>query len=108
VAIIALGLTCLGCLLLSLSQRRHYRRVFADESTYARRQRPLRWSGYAIVFLALWPCVLHSGVWIGLILWLSLVALAAFLQILLLTYRPRAAATSAAAGAALVALGLLL
>jgi hypothetical protein len=58
---IALGLTCLGCLLLSLSLRRHYRVVFADESGYARRLWPLRLSGYALVVLALWPCVREFG-----------------------------------------------
>lgn len=107
-ASIAFGLTCLGCLLLSLSLRRHYRQVFADESAFERRTWPLRWSGYGIVFLALWPCIRAAGLWIGLILWISMVALAAFLQIMLLTYRPRADAAFGAFGVALVAAGLLL
>jgi len=106
--IIAFGLTCLGCLLLSLSLRRHYRQVFADESTYERRVWALRWSGYALVSVAMWPCILAAGLWVGIILWLSMVALAAFLQIMLLTYRPRANAAFGVFGAALVAAGLLL
>lgn len=86
---IALGLTSLGCLLLSLSLRRHYRQVFSDDSAYEARRWPLRIAGYVCVLLAIWPCVVTSGVWIGLILWISVLALATFLQIMLLTYRPR-------------------
>ena len=107
-ASIAFGLTCLGCLLLSLSLRRHYRQVFTDESTYERRMWPLRWSGYVLVSLALWPSILESGLWVGIILWLSLVALAAFIQIMLLTYRPRADAMFGVFGVALIAAGWLL
>lgn len=111
-ASIALGLSCLGCLLLSLSQRRHYGRVFAgqamaDESAFARWRWPLRLTGYGLVLLALWPCIRLSGAGIGLCLWLSAIALAAFLQIMLLTYRPRRAAVLGCLGAALIALGLL-
>lgn len=107
-ASIAFGLTCLGCLLLSLSLRRHYRQVFADESAFERRMWPFRWSGYALVSLALWPCIADSGLWVGLILWLSMVALAAFAQIMLLTYRPRADTAFGVFGMALIAVGLLL
>lgn len=87
-ASIAFGLTCLGCLLLSLSLRRHYRQVFADESRYGQRLWPLRIAGYALVALALWPCIQLLGAPIGICLWLSILALAAFLVIMLLTYRP--------------------
>lgn len=104
----ALGLACLGCLLLSLSLRRHYRQVFADESAFGRRMWPLRWSGYALASLALWPCVLAAGLWVGIILWLSMVALAAFAQIMLLTYRPRADAAFGVFSVALIAVGILL
>lgn len=107
-ASIAFGLTCVGCLLLSLSLRRHYRQVFADDSHFDSRQVPLRIAGYACMTLALWPSVLASGLWIGLALWISLVALAAFLQIMLLTYRPQGSAIFGGFGIALVALGLLL
>jgi hypothetical protein len=85
---IALGLACLGWLLLSLSQRRNFRRVFAEESSFPQRQWPMRIAGYALVLLALWPCVLLLGAPIGICLWLSILALAAFLVIMLLTYRP--------------------
>jgi hypothetical protein len=105
---IALGLTCLGCLLLSLSLRRHYRQVFTDESAYPRRLWPLRLAGYGCMALALWPCAREFGIPIGICLWLSLAALAAFAQIMLLTYRPRSTTAFGAFGAALIALGLLL
>lgn len=107
-ASIAFGLTCLGCLLLSLSLRRHYRQVFADESAYAARKWPLRWAGYASLALALWPSVRESGLWIGVVLWLSLVALAAFLQIMLLTYRPHSSGVLGGFGVVLIAAGLML
>lgn len=106
-ASIATGLTVLGCILLSLSLRRHYRQVFADESAYARRLWFLRLGGYLLVALALWPCVAAFGAPIGLCLWLSIVALAAFAQIMLLTYRPRGVAVLGVAGALLVFAGLL-
>lgn len=107
-ASIAFGLTCLGCLLLSLSLRRHYRQAFADESNYPRRLWPMRIAGYTCVALALWPCARQFGLSIGLCLWLSVLALAAFLQIMLLTYRPHRVAVLGCFGAALIALGLLL
>lgn len=105
---IGLGLTFVGCVLLSLSQRRHYRRVFADESAYESRRVPLRAAGYAALAAALWPCILAFGAPIGICLWLSNVALAAFVQVMVLTYRPRATALSGALGAVLVAVGLVL
>jgi hypothetical protein len=107
-ASIGFGLACLGCLFLSLSLRRHYRQVFGDGSAYERRRWPLRAAGYGCVLLALWPCVRASGPWIGLTLWISLLALGAFLQIMLLTYRPRGSTVFGGLGVALVALGLLL
>lgn len=105
---IAIGLMCLGCLLLSLSLRRHYRQVFTDESRFAQRLWVLRIAGYTLVALALWPCVREFGAPIGICLWLSVLALAAFVQIMLLTYRPRATAVFGAFGMAMVAAGWLL
>ncbi len=107
-ASIAFGLACLGCLLLSLSLRRNYRRVFDDHDAYPLRAWPRRAAGYGCALLALCPCMRLSGLWMGLILWLSLFALAAFLQIMLLTYRPRSSAAFGCFGAALIAAGLLL
>jgi hypothetical protein len=83
---IALCLVFLGCFLLSLSLRRHYRQVFADESAYERRLWPMRIAGYGLTLLGLWPCIAQFGAPIGICLWISIFALAAFLQIMLLTY----------------------
>jgi hypothetical protein len=94
-------------LFLSLSLRRHYRQVFADDSAYVRRKWPLRVSGYICTLLALWPCVLEFRWAIGICVWLSILALAAFLQIMLLTYRPASTAVLGCLGVALIALGLL-
>ncbi len=105
---IALGLMCICCLLLSLSLRRHYRKVFTDEAAFVRRLWPMRLAGYGCVVLALWPCIQLFGAPIGICLWLSLLALAAFVQIMLLTYKPRAAAAFGAFGLAMIALGALL
>jgi hypothetical protein len=104
---IALGLLCLGCVLLSLSLRRHYREVLPDESRYADRKWPLRWAGYAALALALWPAMLAAGAWVGMVLWLSMLALAAMAQLLLLTYRPHAMPMMVALGIGFVAAGLL-
>jgi hypothetical protein len=87
-AIIAFGLTFAGCLLLSLSLRRHYRQVFEDDTGYAQRLWPMRIAGYVLVLLAAWPCIQLFGAPIGICLWLSVLALAAFLVIMLLTYKP--------------------
>jgi hypothetical protein len=87
-ALIALGLTLLGCLLLSLSLRRHYRQLFPDDRGYEQRLWPMRIAGYVLIALALVPCIRLFGAPIGICLWLSVVALAAFLVIMLLTYRP--------------------
>jgi hypothetical protein len=87
-AFAAFGLILLGCMLLSLSLRRHYRQMLGDDCAYERRLWSLRIGGYGCVALALWPCVAQLGLWFGLIVWISIFALAAFLQIMLLTYRP--------------------
>jgi hypothetical protein len=104
---IAIGLMCLGCLLLSLSLRRHYRQVFADDSLYEQRRWSFRISGYLLVALALWPCVREFDAPIGICLWLSVLALASFLQVMLLTYRPRDVTVLGFFGVLLLAAGLL-
>jgi hypothetical protein len=103
---IALGLACLGCVLLSLSLRRHYKQVFADQSTYERRCLPLRVVGYACVLLSLLPCVAVAGWGIGLVLWSAVLALAAMLQALLLTYRPQDSARFGGLSLLLIVVGI--
>jgi Protein of unknown function (DUF3325) len=87
-AIIAVCLSSIGCLLLSLSLRRNFRQMVGDDAAYRRRLWPMRIAGYGCVLLALWPCILEAGPWIGITLWIAIFALSAFLQIMLQTYRP--------------------
>jgi hypothetical protein len=63
--------------------------------------------GYVFVALALVPCVIAYGPWIGVVLWLSLLALAALLQALLLTYWPSRSLLFSGASIVLVFAGLL-
>ena len=84
--VIAVVLVSLGCVLLSASLRRHYRQMFSDESAYEHRLWPMRIAGYACVLGGLWPCIALFGAPIGICLWISIFAVAAFVQIMLLTY----------------------
>ena len=104
----ALGLACLGCVLLSLSLKRHYKQVFADLADFERRSLPLRTVGYVCVLLSLFPCVSAVGLWVGLVLWLSIVALAAMLQAQLLAWRPKDTPRFGGLSLMLVLLGLAL
>lgn len=104
---IALGLALLGCVLLSLSMRRHYRQVFPDDSLFQQRFLAMRVVGYACAALALWPCVRTAGWPIGTCLWLATLALAAFGQIMVLTYRPRRVYAVGSAGLLLILAGLV-
>jgi hypothetical protein len=101
------GLACLGFILLSLSLRRHYRQVWPDSAMFERWTLRNRVAGYALVGVALIPCVMQEGPWIGLVLWVSMLALAAFLQALLLTWWPARSVLFGGASIALVFLGLL-
>ena len=104
---ISFGLACIGFILLSLSQKRHYLRVFPDSGNFQRACPVNRTAGYALVVLSAVPCVLLRGWWIGTVLWVSIWALAAFLQAMLLTYRPSMSLVFGGGGLALVILGLL-
>ena len=86
---IAFGLSWLGCILLSLSLKRHFRQVWPDSANFAQWLFLNRLAGYSLVSLALVPCVIYRGLWIGLVLWISTLALAAFLQAMLLTWQPQ-------------------
>ncbi len=105
---IGFGLACLGFILLSLSMRRHYRQAWPASENFAVWRLRNRLAGYALVAVALIPCVLQEGLWIGLVLWLSILAGAAFLQTILLTYWPARSWFFGGASVALVCAGLLL
>jgi hypothetical protein len=104
----ALGLACLGCILLSLSLRRHYKQVWPESTDYAQWVTCNRIVGFVLVCVALVPCVVAYGLWIGLALWLSALALAALLQTFVLTYWPSRSLLFSGASLMLVFVGLLL
>jgi hypothetical protein len=104
---IGFGLACLGVVLLSLSMRRHFRQAWPDSGNFARWTLVNRVAGYGAIAVALAPCVLENGLWIGLVLWISMLAGAAFLQTMLLTWWPRRSLLFGGASAALVLLGLI-
>lgn len=108
VIITALGLACLGCVLLSVSLRRHYKQVFADVSKFERRYLPLRAAGYVCVLSSVFPCVAAAGLEVGLVLWVATIALAAMLQAQLLAWRPKDASRFGGLSLILVLLGLAL
>ncbi len=105
---IAFGIACIGFILLSLSMKRHYRQVWPDSAAFDSWYLRNRMAGYACVAVSLVPCLMQYGLWIGLVLWISTLALAAFLQSLLLTYWPERSPLFGGAGLALVVAGLLL
>jgi hypothetical protein len=104
---IGFGLACLGLMLLSLSMKRHYRQVWPDSANFDTWRLRNRVAGYALSALSLLPCIAQEGLWIGLVLWISILAGAAFLQALLLTYRPALSWLFGGASMALVFAGLL-
>jgi hypothetical protein len=105
--LLATGLAFLGCILLSVSLKRHYLQTWPDSGAYERWLLPNRVAGYTCLFLSLVPCVLFRGFWIGLVLWSSIVALAAFAQAMLLTWRPRYSMVYGGAGVLMILGGRL-
>jgi uncharacterized membrane protein YfbV (UPF0208 family) len=104
---ISFGLACIGFVLLSLSLKRHYQQVWPDAAGFQRWRLPNRIAGYCLVAMSLLPCVSIHGLWIGMILWISIAAAAALLQAMLLTYWPRRSLLFSGFGMALVVAGLL-
>lgn len=79
---------------LCLAMDRHHRQVWTGKAPAA--QRGLRLAGWLLLALALWPCILAWGAAVGVVLWLGWLAVGGLLLVLLLPYRPRAAALLAA------------
>jgi hypothetical protein len=104
---ISFGLACLGFILLSLSLKRHYLKVWPQSENFQRWYLTNRLTGYGLVALSALPCFKLYGFWIGLVLWISLWAAAAFMQAILLTYWPKRSLLLGGASIALVVLGLL-
>ncbi len=104
---ISFGLACLGFVLLSLSLKRHYLKVWPDSDNFPRWMLINRIAGYGCVALSALPCFKQYGFWIGLVLWISLWAAAAFVQAMLLTYWPKRSLLFGGASVVLVVVGLL-
>ncbi len=105
---VAFGLACIGFILLSLSMGRHYRQVWPQSPAFEHWSPRNRAVGYVCIAASLVPCVLQYGLWIGLVLWISMLAGATFLQSLLLTYWPQRSPVFGGVGLALIVAGLLL
>jgi hypothetical protein len=104
---ISFGLACIGIALLSLSMNRHYQQVWPGNTRFARWRLPNRIAGYILVALSALPCVISNGAGVGAVLWLSILAAAAFLQAMLLTYWPGRSLLYLGSGMTLVIAGLL-
>lgn len=105
--LLAFGLAYLGCILLSLSLKRHYRQVWPESQSFERWRLLNRLTGYGGIFLSLAPCVVFRGLWIGLVLWLSILAMAAFMQTMLLAWRPQYSVLYGSAGLLMILGGML-
>lgn len=101
------GLACIGFILLSLSLKRHFRQVWPHSQTFKQWLLLNRVAGYSCTLVAIVPCILARGLWIGMVLWLSILAAAAFLQAMLLSYYPQRSVLFAGVSLVLVAVGLL-
>ncbi|MES2625224.1 MAG: DUF3325 domain-containing protein [Pseudomonadota bacterium] len=104
---ISFGLACIGFVLLSLSMKRHYQQVWPQNAGFPRWSLPNRVAGYLLVGLSLIPCVKLDGFGIGLVLWMSILAAAAFLQAMLLTYFPQRSLLFSGVGLLLIVVGWL-
>jgi uncharacterized membrane protein YfbV (UPF0208 family) len=105
---IAFGLACIGFIFLSISMRRHYHQVWPASKNFGHWYLRNRIVGYAAITLAALPCIAELGLWIGLVLWISILAAAAFLQSMLLTWWPQRSLLFGGASMMLIVMGLLL
>lgn len=85
---LCLALCFSGFSALSLSAERHYAHVFARKPPPARGLL-LRVLGWLLLAGAIAPAVIDLGPSVGLAMWTALLGLAATVQMLLLTYKPR-------------------
>jgi hypothetical protein len=104
---VSFGLACIGFVLLSLAMNRHYQQVWPANANFLRWRLPNRIAGYCLVSLSLLPCLKLHGSGIAIVLWLSVLAAAAFLQAMLLTYWPKRSPLFGGAGLALIVVGML-
>jgi hypothetical protein len=104
---ISFGLCCAGFILLSLSMKRHFMQAWPRSNNFSQWSLRNRSAGYLCIAASGLVCIQVLGLWIGLVLWISEWALAAFLQALLLTYSPQRSLMFGGASVALILLGLM-
>ena len=85
--VLCLALCFSGFGSLCLGVDRHHEQVFAHKPAPLRRQL-LRLLGWLLLASAAAPAIFALGTSIGLALWASVLTLAAFAQVALLSYRP--------------------
>lgn len=102
----SLALCFSGFSALCLGTERHYTHVFENRPTSAR-CRASRLLGWLLLAVAITPAVQALGPSVGLAMWTALLGLAATVQMLLLTYKPRLI-VPLALGAPLLTFSLLL
>lgn len=91
IAIALAGALCYaGMTAICLSMDRHHTQVRGRKSPAL--QRLLRPAGWALLVLALWPCVGAWGSSVGVVIWFGFLSAGALALVLLLPYQPKGAA----------------
>lgn len=93
--LLAFGLAYAGMAGLCLAMDRHHAQVWQRDAPPVLR-RMLQTAGWALVALAVVPCLQAWGGSVGTVLWLGWLSAGALALVLLLSYRPRLAAALAA------------
>ncbi|WP_437879793.1 DUF3325 domain-containing protein [Pseudomonas sp. LRF_L74] len=88
--VLAIALTYAGMGGLCLAMDRHHTQVWTKKSPHL--QRLLRVVGWALLVLALWPCIRAWGPSVGVVNWIGFLSASAFALVLMLPYWPRSAA----------------
>jgi hypothetical protein len=95
--LLAVALCYAGMVGLCLAMDRHHAQALGAKAP--RRQRLLRWAGWLLLALALWPCLQIWGGAVGPVVWCGMLSVGAFAVVLLLPYFPRVATLLAAIAA---------
>ena len=88
--ILGASLCYAGMAALCLGMDRHHQQVWSRKAP--RLQRGLRLLGWALLAVAVWPCVQAWGSSVGVVIWFGLLSAGALVLVLLLPYRPKGAA----------------
>lgn len=89
--LIALALTYITCITLSLAMNRHFQQVWPTRTLSPRTASLLRNAGWLLLLITLVYCAKLEGIAVGLVLMLGLFSAAACILSLLLCYAPRMA-----------------